>query len=148
MSRKLGKLLALSRKELAIVVTAWLVLPWIDLLLRMTSLLRTIKILESATYKRRRGGSLAPARLTRLVDAAARNHVYPVRCLPRSLYLRRLLARHGWATDLRIGVTRRGRTLHAHAWIEHCGRPVGEDPRVAARFAPLRSVNARTPLQV
>jgi Transglutaminase-like superfamily len=60
-----------------------------------------------------------------------------MRCLPRALCLRWLLGRHGIRTDLRIGVARKEAGLDAHAWVEREGRPVGEGPDVADRFAPL-----------
>lgn len=75
-------------------------------------------------------------RLVRAVGRAAR-HLYPARCLPRSLCLRWLLGRHGVATDLRIGVTKRRGGLTAHAWVEHQGRPIGDTEEFVAPFAAL-----------
>ena len=46
-------------------------------------------------------------RLVWATAAAARHHLYPMRCLPQALCLRWLLGRHGIAAELRIGVARR-----------------------------------------
>jgi hypothetical protein len=48
-------------------------------------------------------------------------------CLPRSIVLARLMAQHGFRPSLRIGVARINGQVVAHAWIEHEGKPVGED---------------------
>jgi hypothetical protein len=81
----------------------------------------------------------AVGRLVWATEAAARHHLYPMRCLPKALCLRWLLGRHGIAAELRIGVARQGEGLAAHAWVERQGRPVGEAPEVGERFSPLGS---------
>ena len=60
----------------------------------------------------------------------------PVRasCLRRSLLLWWLLRRDGIQTALRVGVSRVNGTLHAHAWIEHGGRPLNDADDIALRF--------------
>jgi hypothetical protein len=88
------------------------------------------------------GAALDEAAVGRLVwatEAAARHHLYSMRCLPKALCLRWLLGRHGIAAELRIGVARRGGELSAHAWVERDGRPVGEAPGVGDCFSPLGS---------
>jgi hypothetical protein len=86
----------------------------------------------------------AVGRLVWATEAAARHHLYPMRCLPKALCLRWLLGRHGIAAELRIGVARQAGELSAHAWVERRGRPVGEGPGVGERFVPLGS--AASPL--
>jgi Transglutaminase-like superfamily len=80
----------------------------------------------------------AVGRLVWATAAAARHHLYPMRCLPQALCLRWLLGRHGIESTLRIGVSRQDGGLAAHAWLERQGRPVGEDRGVGERFAPLQ----------
>jgi hypothetical protein len=80
----------------------------------------------------------AVGRLVWATEAAARHHLYPMRCLPKALCLRWLLGRHGIESELRIGVSRQDGGLAAHAWVERQGRPVGEPARVEDRFSPLR----------
>ncbi|MGD2113461.1 MAG: lasso peptide biosynthesis B2 protein [Acidobacteriota bacterium] len=71
------------------------------------------------------------------VTAAARHHLYPMRCLPRSLVLQTLLARRGIPSALRIGVQTGEDGLEAHAWVEHEGRPLGESADPTRTFATL-----------
>ncbi|HSL81210.1 MAG TPA: lasso peptide biosynthesis B2 protein, partial [Thermoanaerobaculia bacterium] len=76
-------------------------------------------------------------RIAWLVAAAARHHLYPVKCLTRSLVLWRLLALRGLPGELRIGVRPGGGDLRAHAWVELRGRVLAEPEGVDERFAPL-----------
>jgi hypothetical protein len=71
------------------------------------------------------------------VDLAARHHLYPMTCLPRSLVLHLMLARMGIKSELRIGVRKADGRLQAHAWVERGTRPVGESVLVTSRFAPF-----------
>jgi hypothetical protein len=77
--------------------------------------------------------------LWRLVDIAARNHLYPMSCLRRTLALQRLLAGQGVAAELRLGVRKDDHGLSAHAWLEVAGQPLGEPETISERFAPLKS---------
>ena len=81
----------------------------------------------------------AVGRMVWATASAARHHLYPMRCLPQALCLRRLLGRHGIAAELKIGVARQDGELAAHAWVEPEGRPLGESPTVDERFATLDS---------
>ena len=75
------------------------------------------------------------------VRAASR--VVPGRdtCLVRAVAAGAVLARHGHAASIRIGVERHGRAgLDAHAWVEHDGRAVLDGPGADAfegRLPPL-----------
>ncbi len=71
------------------------------------------------------------------VAAAAAHHLYPMRCLPRSLVLQTLLAREGIRSELRIGVRREDGGLEAHAWVEHQGRPLAEREDRTGSFSAL-----------
>ena len=116
---------------------AWVLLLAADLGLRMFPFPRVDRRLTP-----RVSGASDEAAVGRLVwatEAAARHHLYPMRCLPKALCLRWLLGRHGIAAELRIGVARQGGELAAHAWVERQGRPVGEGPGVGERFSPLGS---------
>jgi len=50
------------------------------------------------------------------VHAAARRMPW-VTCLGRALALQRLLAQHGHASELRVGVAKVGQDFSAHAWL-------------------------------
>lgn len=129
---------ALSRSDRGLILQAWLLLLAADLALRALPSRRVM-----AMAARRRGSDGAAeetgetiARLSRLVDAAARHHLYPMLCLRRALVLQWLLGRRGIATDLRLGVRREADGVTAHAWLERDGRPVGGTEETAG-FAPL-----------
>jgi hypothetical protein len=116
---------------------AWGLLLVADLGLRLLSFPRVDRWLAPAL-----AGSPREEEVGRLVwatEAAARHHLYPMRCLPKALCLRHLLGRHGIDAELRIGVSTRDGALAAHAWVERQGIPVGETRDVEDRFPPLRS---------
>ena len=131
----------LTRQERRLLSAAWLTLAVAPLALALVPFRRLRGWAEGGTTSRRRADTATPERVAALVEAAARHHLYPMRCLPQALCLRWLLGRLGIAAELRIGVERRRGDLRAHAWVERDGRPVGEDFRVADRFAPLRPVS-------
>ncbi|HEX6900575.1 MAG TPA: lasso peptide biosynthesis B2 protein [Thermoanaerobaculia bacterium] len=114
---------------------AWTALLAADLALRTLPYPRVERLFAPAS-RETKGGEEEVARLAWATAAAARRHLYPMRCLPRALCLRWLLGRRGFAAELRIGVTREDGELLAHAWVEREGRPVGEEG-VAERFAAL-----------
>lgn len=63
-------------------------------------------------------------------------------CLTQALAARVLLSRRGYASRLRIGVTRAvGERLHAHAWLESEGAIVLGGTDVTA-YTPLRAARA------
>ena len=72
--------------------------------------------------------------------AAARVTLPRASCLERSLALWWLFDRRGLATDFRIGVRRRDGAMQAHAWIEHHGAVVADDPAYVATFAPFEGL--------
>ena len=115
---------------------AWAVLLAADLCLRAFPFARVERWLSPAFSSTREESEVG--RLVWATEAAARHHLYPMRCLPKALCLRWLLGRHGIESELRIGVARQDGGLAAHAWVERQGRPVGESSRVEDRFAPLR----------
>jgi hypothetical protein len=72
-------------------------------------------------------------RIAWLVEGASR--ALFLRCLPRSLALKRVLARRSVATTMRIGVQTVDGELLAHAWVEWQGRPLNDDERSLEKFA-------------
>jgi len=130
----------LSRAEWWALLEAWIGLLAAGLALRLLPFSRAERLFAPRCPARPDLGEPDPVLVARLVwasRAAARRHFLPLRCLPRALCLRWLLGRHGIRTELRIGVNKRRGDLAAHAWVEHRGRPVGEDGDVADRFAVL-----------
>lgn len=115
---------------------AWALLLAADLGLRAFPFPRVDRWLTPALSPRTR--EREAGRLIWATEAAARHHLYPMRCLPKALCLRWLLGRHGIESTLRIGVARQDGGLAAHAWVEREGIPVGETRDVDERFAALR----------
>ena len=139
--RKLRTLRDLSGSDLWKVAGAWALLLAVDLGLRALSFRRVLQLLDTCPKHagtERKGDPLPLIRrYRRAVEIAARNHLYPMLCLRRSLVLRWLLARQGVPTRLRLGVRRDEGKVAAHAWLEYEGRPVTDPPDVAERFATL-----------
>jgi Transglutaminase-like superfamily len=55
-------------------------------------------------------------------------------CLVRSLTLWTMLARSGIEASLRVGFRKRDGKFEGHAWVEHAGIPINEDPDEASTF--------------
>lgn len=83
----------------------------------------------------------AVEKLHRLVTWASRLQLLPMTCLVRACSLRRMAARRGLHTQVRIGAARSAEGIHAHAWVEVDGQAVGEDG-VAGQFKVLKSSRA------
>ena len=138
LSRKLTAFRRLPAAERRLLVRAAFQLALVDAGLRTLGFGRVRRLLA-------RGLPATPApapparadRIAWLVAAAARHHLYPVKCLTRSLVLWRLLALRGLPAELRIGVRPGDGGLRAHAWVEHRGRVLAEPEGVDERFAPL-----------
>jgi hypothetical protein len=92
--------------------------------------------------RRAAAGEPAPERIVWAVEVAARR-VPRATCLVRALAAQALLARHGHASQLRLGVARgASRAFEAHAWLEADGRIlIGGATR--ERYVPLPSLDSR-----
>ena len=82
-------------------------------------------------------------RVVRMVNAAANRGPVKANCLPRSLTIWWLLRRQGLDCELRLGVKPRDAAIQAHAWVEHRGEVLNDDPGIAARFSAFESVSLR-----
>ncbi len=135
-----------SWNEWKILARVWLLLLAIDWALRFLPFRRV----KSLVKLRQANTDLAHAndisdtirRSQKLVDIAARNHLYPMRCLRRALVLQWMLGQQGIDTELKFGVQKDSGGLNAHVWLEHKGQPIGEPQSIAARFAPLAFTRA------
>ena len=77
------------------------------------------------------------ARAARLVALVARHGPTGSGCLAQALVLWGLLRRRGIDAQLRIGVTKKGGRLDAHAWVEVRGHALAGDGDVEERYLPL-----------
>jgi hypothetical protein len=112
-----------------------LLLPAIALSLRYAGYERTRALIERFTLPAREVDASAPGAVSRLVGIAARRGPYRATCLPRSLLLWWQLCRRGFGAQLRMGVTRHGEELYAHAWVELGGTPLNDADDVRLRYA-------------
>jgi hypothetical protein len=127
---------ALPAAHRLLLVRALVTLPLTALGLRVLGVRRMLAFAErAASADRNVADERDVVRATsRLVAAAARHGPYRASCLPVALALKRLLARRGIATELRIGVASAGGELDAHAWLEYRGQPLIDGPDVHGRF--------------
>jgi len=149
MGRSLRALLRLAPAERRLLLAAWWRLLLAELGFRLlpwrwlTGALAPLPVRRPASPAAPSAEAEALARQVQdLVRAAAAHHLLPVRCLARSVVSRRLLARRGVGTELRIGVARQGGALRAHAWLEHAGEPLGEPEDIGSRYLPLAAPGA------
>ncbi len=124
-------------------VLAWLLLPAVDLGLRLLPFRLVRRILMRLAGWLPLSSAIDPRPVAeagyRLVAAAARRHLWAMQCLRRTLVLETLLRARGVATELRFGARRDGSGLEAHCWLVLDGVPVGESRESLARYAPLES---------
>jgi hypothetical protein len=92
---------------------------------------------------RSRDGNAPPVERIVWAVGAASTLVPRATCLVRALAAQALLARRGYASELRLGVSGGlGRTFEAHAWIERNGRVLVGGP-VDARYVPFPAQELR-----
>ena len=124
--KRLGKFLRLPSPERNLFVRA-LVIIWVTrlglwllplrILPRIVS--RTVTVVVPVPAQGR-----AAEEIVRAVARASR-YVPSATCLTQALAAQALLARHGYAARLRIGIARPGpESLEAHAWVESQGEAV------------------------
>jgi hypothetical protein len=137
---RLAKLRSLSASERRELLLAVVLLPAMEIALRLGGLRlvhRAIGLERRSGMRAGNGGTLDAQQLARLVAAAARWGPWRASCMVRSLTLQCLLKRHGLESRLRLGVRKAGKSLEAHAWVEHQGRPLNEPANVSQNFAPF-----------
>ena len=130
----------ISRAEGLALGRAGMILLAADVSLRLLPFPRVERLFMPRYPATGSGGEEAVSLCAWATGAAARHHLWPMRCLPSSLCLRWMLGRAGLPARLRLGVARDGGRLLAHAWVELAGRPVGETEEGIAPFAPLAKI--------
>ncbi|MBN2145761.1 MAG: lasso peptide biosynthesis B2 protein [Anaerolineales bacterium] len=146
---KLRKAGALSLREWGIFLEAWIFLLLVDLGLRLINYRRLKARLDMGQQnpgrRKLKGDALLTIkRLDEQVNRAARNHLYPMTCLRRSLVLQRMLAKRGIPTELHFGVRKQADGLVAHAWLEFEGQPIGQPETLTEQYAVLAGQGNRT----
>jgi len=122
--RPWGEFRLFAQALLALTVTR-LTLHWAPLPVVRRRVWRALLASKPLPERRR----LPMARVLRCAAAAARWTPAPATCLAMALVAQALLHRHGYSTQLRIGVRfRPSEPFQAHAWLEHEGRIVVGGP--------------------
>ncbi len=109
--RWLRTLLGLSWEDRGLLVHAILAVAAVRLTMRL------VEIDKLQRWAARCGKGTRPVNRIVWSVRAARRRVPGATCLVFSLALQRLLSRHGHASELHIGVTKRDGALAAHAWL-------------------------------
>jgi hypothetical protein len=105
-----------------LLVEAIALAPYVELGLRVLPLNRLLARVGRARRLSRRAQDIDLDRTARIVEALFRRYPFRASCLKKSLVLVCLVRRRGLPAELRIGVTKAGDRLLAHAWVECTGR--------------------------
>lgn len=141
MKAKLRTALSFSAQDWSLLVQAWSLLLAFDVALRVLPFRKVQGWIKSPGQKEI--STLKAEQIIRrsshFVDLAARNHLYQMTCLRRSLALQWLLARSSLDTSLQFGVRRENGKLQAHAWLEHQGQVIDKTPIPIEQYTNLKA---------
>lgn len=125
MSDSWTQLHSLKRGEIALLAKSCVLLPLVDLSLRIVGLGRTRRALASLIRPRPCAVADIDAiaeTTSRIVRIAATRSLWRVTCLRQALVLWWLLAQRGVDTQIRLGVAKDpGQAVESHAWVERNG---------------------------
>ena len=135
--RKLRSFRSLPASEQGCYLSALMLLPLVDISLRLFSWQRCHRWAERWARDRVATGKTfpQPRRIAWLVERAAQHCPWPATCLRRSLLLWTFLLRSGVASELRLGFRNPGGKFEAHAWVEWNGVPLNDTPDVRSHYA-------------
>ena len=135
--RKLQSFRSLPASEQRCYLSALLLLPLVDVGLRLFSWQRCHLWAERWAKRSQAAGRSfpPPRRIAWLVEHAARDCPWPATCLRRSLLLWTFLVRSGAPSELRLGFRNPGGQFEAHAWVEWNGTPLNDAPDVRSRYS-------------
>ena len=138
---------ALSWRDRALLIEASAIVSSLPLVLRVVRVQRLTGALGRSLDGRRAAGRVDEPRarqIARVVAMAARHTPTANTCLHRSLTLWWVLGRRGLDSHLKMGARLNEGTLDAHAWVEHSGVVINDDPEVTRGYTPLSGVTAKT----
>lgn len=132
----------LSFMEWVFLIEAWWILFGFYLALRWMSYNRLNKSMppQAKIFFDSTSQLFFAERLKQLLEISSRLHLLRMTCLVKSSALRWMLLRRGIPVQVRIGVNKTSTGMHAHAWVELQGEPIGEAENVSERFTILESV--------
>lgn len=136
------KILALTGLQWRYLFASWLILPAIDLSLRLLGYQRTRSFLNrwtnSAAHLSHENSEIVAEQVARVVSAASRWTLWPTSCLRQAILLWWFLARRNIPVEIRIGVSGDvAEHFSAHAWVEQNGRVLLGGEHARERYATL-----------
>lgn len=137
----------MSWRDRALLLEALAIVSALPMALRLAGVQRAMRMLSRSLDgdgPRRRVDETRAREVARIVAMASRHAATTNTCLHRSLALWWLLGRRGLASELKMGARHADGRLDAHAWVEHAGLVVNDDPSVASAYTPLSRVIANT----
>jgi len=144
---KILKIFRLPYSERIVIVKAasLLVLVRLGLLLfSFKTVMNLIEWLKSKSKELAHTSRIDPDRIAWAVVVTSR-YIPFIKCLAQALVTHILFARHGYASQLRIGVAKDGHErLKAHAWVESQGKIVVGNMQDLSRFKPLPGLETKT----
>ena len=145
MARKLWRFCQLSVAEQQLIVLITVMLPLLELSLRLVGFNVVYRILHRSHPQNAVVAlSLDAMQTERTIvhfnhrlRQISRRHPFPGRCLAQSLLLWWLLRRRGIESLLRFGQRTANGLFAAHAWVEYVGQPINADKAVSQTFFPF-----------
>lgn len=137
MRRRWTRLRSLSATQIWIIAASLVLLPTVNLSVRLRGFVETAAVLAARSARPVRPATAESARpIAEAVAVVAGRPLVGARCLGRSLVLWFLLRRRGVDAELVIGAaaSQPGAPLPAHAWVEVDGAPVNDTTDVRARY--------------
>jgi hypothetical protein len=139
--KALLRFFALSARRRALLIASLLLLPFIDISLRLAGYNKTRLILDRAYLHRRQDPGANRAQVLQdvawAVSAASRRVPFAASCLRRSILIAQFLRQHRITAKIQFAVRRSNGRLAAHAWVECDGEIVGDSPAIAREFTIL-----------
>ena len=137
--RRLRRFLSFSRAEQWRTMEALLLPCFIGAGFRVIGVSRTQAWLRRWALKRKAQAAAPDAAAVIRIACHAQGRVFRATgirgpCLVRSLTLWAMLTRSGIEANLRVGFRKRDGKFEGHAWVEHDGLPLNEDPGEASTF--------------
>jgi hypothetical protein len=132
------KLKAMSRSEQRLLILAMLLLPGINLALRLFGYQWTHALLSRFIPRTPVQDKLSPDNISHVVRRAAQHGLFRATCLRESLLLWWLLRRRGVTCDIKIGTSWAASRFLAHAWVEWEGGGQSDPPENLKAFNVLK----------
>jgi hypothetical protein len=138
---KLRRFLTLPPRRRDLLIKSLLLLPIIDLSLRLVGYKKTCLILDRAFLNYRTDSRAPRAEILHEVAwatiTASRRIPYAASCLRRSILIAHFLRLHGIIANIQFAVRRSQGSVEAHAWVESDGEVVGDSPATVSVFIRL-----------